>query len=423
MSTRLPSLIGPLLIGGAMLGRPLLAQDHPHAITVPLSGRRVLATVENVPVYNGGFGSGLTRDPRTGHWLALTDRGPNFDVAEDVKGFPVPAYQPMVGRFRLVGRGKNRSLVLVERIPLRARDGTPIVGLPNPPGAGATGERAVGLDGSELPPTPKGLDPEAIHALVDGTFWVADEYGPSLVHFDRSGRELERVSPYTAPKALPRILAARRPNRGFEGLTGSADGAKLFAILQSPLDNPKAAGRASRYIRIVVYHPSRGAAEQYLYPVEDARFFVGDLTLLPDGTLLVLENDGTPPGPTSHRRIYRIDLSGATPIGDESADETTIESLDSAGLARRSIAPATKTLVADLGKMGYRHDKPEGILALGPNEIAVINDDDFGISEGPNGLPIPKRLLGLDGPVDRNEVWIVRLPTALWKTPRPLERR
>ena len=181
--------------------------------------------------------------------------------------------------------------------------------------------------------------------------------GPSLIHFDRSGREIERVTPFSGDIALPRSLANRRPNRGFEGLTGDPNGTKLIAVVQSPLDNPKSAGRASRYTRIVIYHPGSGTAEQFLYPLEQARFFVGDLTLLPDGTLLVLENDGTPPGPASHRRIYRIDLTTATPIGEEPAAGPTIETLDSPGLAGRTIRPVAKSLVRDLTALGYRHDK------------------------------------------------------------------
>jgi hypothetical protein len=269
-------------------------------------------------------------------------------------------------------------------------------------------------DGRDLPATPNGIDPEGIHALEDGTFWIAEEYGPSLIHFDRSGREVERVTPFSPGKVLPRSLATRRPNRGFEGLTGDPDGTRLIAIVQSPLDNPKAAGRASRNTRIVIYHPASGTAEQFLYRLEQPQFFVGDLTLLPDGTLLVLENDGSPPSPASHRRIYRVDLTNATPIGEEPVDGPTIETLDSAGLAGRGIEPVSKTLVVDLAALGYPHDKPEGIVAIGPTEIAIINDDDFGITSGPGGRPVAKRLLGADGPIDQSELWIVRLPQPLW---------
>ena len=68
----------------------------------------------------------------------------------------------------------------------------------------------------------------------DGNFLVSDEYGPSLMEFDRSGK---LVKAYTVPANLvPRVGAAtdyntlppalnhgREVNRGLEGLVEGAD--------------------------------------------------------------------------------------------------------------------------------------------------------------------------------------------------------
>ena len=35
-----------------------------------------------------------------------------------------------------------------------------------------------------------GLDSEGLAALNDGTFWVSDEYGPHIVHYDANGKKL-----------------------------------------------------------------------------------------------------------------------------------------------------------------------------------------------------------------------------------------
>jgi len=43
---------------------------------------------------------------------------------------------------------------------------------------------------------PYGYDSEGLVALPDGTFWVSDEYGPYLTHFDANGYELGRLTPY-----------------------------------------------------------------------------------------------------------------------------------------------------------------------------------------------------------------------------------
>lgn len=378
----------------------------------------VLSTVGGTTIHSGGFGSSLAAAPGGDLLLVLTDRGPNYDVAEDTKAFPVPGYSPRVGYFRRTGS----SLTKVRIVSLTNADGTPITGLPNPAEQGGTGEIAVGLDGGRLPADTTSLDPEGIHPLQDGTFWVSDEYGPNLVHFDSTGRTLERINPTTTGRALPAVFAKRRPNRGMEGLTGTPDGATLVGLMQSPLDNPKAAGRASIHARILVFEPATGQSRQYLYPLDSAAFFTSDIVALGVQSYLVIEHDAIPAGAnpaSTQKKIFRIDLAGATDVSDSSNGATgllvggkTIEQLSVAELAAANILPVTKTLVADLLALGYPHDKPEGLVVLGPSEIGVINDDDFGITDGPGGRPAPK-LLPSTNTADVSELWLVQLATPL----------
>ena len=52
-------------------------------------------------------------------------------------------------------------------------------------------------------------DSEGLVAMPDGSFWVSDEYGPFITHFDGNGRQLDRLSPFdsTRPdgRGLPKI--------------------------------------------------------------------------------------------------------------------------------------------------------------------------------------------------------------------------
>ena len=203
-----------------------------------------------------------------------------------------------------------------------------------------------------------------------------------------------------------------------EGLTGTADGTTLVGMMQSPLDNPKAAGRASGHPRLLVFEPATGRSRQYLYPLDSSAFFTSDITALDDQTFLVIEHDALSYGGSVQKRVYRIDLRRATDVSDSEngaggllVNGKTIEALDRAELMAANIRPVTKTLVVDLPALGYPHDKPEGLVVLSPSEIGVINDDDFGITEGKGGRPVPK----LVGPatVDRSELWVIRLPAPL----------
>ncbi len=114
-----------------------------------------------------------------------------------------------------------------------------------------------------LPTDPYGLDTEGLQRDPrDGSYWLSDEYRPSIVHLDRHGVMLQRIVPagngaqdtdataatvplsdfYDGPaepklqELLPAEWKARRQNRGLEGLAMSADGTKLYAMMQNPLD-------------------------------------------------------------------------------------------------------------------------------------------------------------------------------------------
>jgi hypothetical protein len=393
--------------------------SRPSVSILPIEVRDSIASVGGVTVRNGGFGSAISRGP-DGQLYILTDRGPNYDFAEETKAFATPEVGPQVGVFEL----RNQEVALLRRIRLRNLDRSPLTGLPNPPGPGATGEAAVSPDGTRLKQDPNGLDTEGLHVLRDGTFWIADEYGPNLVHFDAAGQVLERVSPFgPRGRALPAALAKRRPNYGFEGLTGDETGRILVAILQSPLDNPRAAGRESIHVRIVLFDTQSGSTRQYLYPLDAAGFFATDIAWLSPTRFLVLERDvgfpgGDPPG--LQKKVFAVDLTEATDVSDSAdrpsgriANGKTLEAASTADLVVANIEPAAKSLVVDLVDLGYPHDKPEGLVVLGRNEIGVVNDDDYSIADGGGGVAAVKRL-PRTGQADAGFLWVIRLANPLW---------
>jgi len=393
--------------------------SRPSLSIIPIPVRDSIASVGGVTVRNGGFGSGISRGP-DGSLYILTDRGPNYDFAEETKVFAAPDAGPQVGVFER----KGNELTLLRRIRLRNIDGSPITGLPNPPGPGSTGETAVSPDGNRLEPDRNGLDTEGIHVVRDGSFWIADEYGPNLVHFDAAGQALERVSPFgPRGRALPAVLAKRRPNYGLEGLTGDESGRHIVGIVQSPLDNPRAAGRQSIHVRIVIFDTQTGSTRQYLYPLDAVGFFATDIAWLSPTRFLVLERDvGFPGGNPAglQKKVFLVDVTEATDVSDPAdrpsgrlANGKTLEAASTADLVVENIEPATKSLVVDLLDLGYPHDKPEGLVVFGPDEIGVVNDDDYSIADGGGGVAAVKRLPS-SGAVDAASLWVIRLTKPLW---------
>ena len=190
-----------------------------------------------------GIGSGAFRaagDPPNTIWT-VGDRGPNFTCGEaknvagvafpacdEVAGgriYPVPGYAPSIYRVMILGDGSFR---VTDVITLKDRDGRPLNGMPSPL-AVATTETPLDGKGRRLSRDVHGIDAEGIVRLADGTFWIADENGPSLMHFSADGRMILRHVPqgterdyagarYDVKGTLPAILARRQVNRGIESM-------------------------------------------------------------------------------------------------------------------------------------------------------------------------------------------------------------
>lgn len=374
----------------------------------------------SVQIRNGGFGSDAVADPNNPmRFYGLTDRGPNADYtssiyAPNAKIFPVPDYTPRIGHFEVQADGSVKQLA---EILLKDRTGKPVSGLPNPAGLGGTGEVAYGPDLKELTvdstkpydpvsnltkTDPYGIDSEGLAALKDGTFWVSDEYGPHMAHYNGNGVEIERINPFAADTrnkfVLPNEFSYRRANRGMEGLTITPDQKTLVGIIQSTLIIPDKKVQNLDITRIVTVNLETGEIGQYLYKQELNGNSNCAIVALSATSFLVLERDGEFPSlnPNAFKRVYKIDLNNATNLekvaasGDLKQDAQlgltlagkTLEQvvLDKgwAGLAAQNIVPVRKELVVDMVAKGkYPHDKMEGLWLIGGSRLGILNDDDF----------------------------------------------
>jgi Esterase-like activity of phytase len=139
--------------------------------------------------------SGLCQSPLDAPdiFWGVGDRGPNIKPGsaadkygtehlralaeiDGAKIMPLPATGPALARFRLSGD----TVVLEAVVEITDANGTGISGLPVPYGPHAEFEPVYDLAGAPLPTDPNGADSEGIAAMPDGSFWIAEEYGPSL---------------------------------------------------------------------------------------------------------------------------------------------------------------------------------------------------------------------------------------------------
>ena len=371
--------------------------DRGDVRVVPVPSVSIAVSGSGADVVMGGYGSSMCYNEADSCFWLLTDRGPNVDgPVPESKVFACEGFVPRVGRFRLDG-GK---LVKVGDILITDVDGNPFSGLPVYEGDGGTGEIGYDIRSEVICDTlHRGIDTEGLALVGDGTFWVSDEYGPYVMHFDADGRLIEEYTPFNG--GLPRILALRRPNRGMEGLTYSAENNTLYGIMQSPLYNPDSStGDVSSLCRIIGIDLENGVTTQYLYRLENPRNVVSDIMAMNDGRFLMLERDGAfPKGGEGFKRVYLTDLTDATEISQLDTEGVVPEMLSDEDLAGMQVQTATKELYCDIleSAPGYPHDKPEG-MCIAEGRLCIVNDDDFGIASHKisDGRVVEKTIPGTD---------------------------
>jgi hypothetical protein len=407
-----------------------------------------------------GFGSSLAPVPgRPGYFYGLTDRGPNADAPDGNKSEMVLSFTPEIGEFKLVN-GKAELQKTVTLKGPKSLGGVSYSGRPPHDTAEVIDDvaatNATLKDGAVTPQPvardPYGYDSEGLVALPDGTFWVSDEYGPYITHFDAKGFELGRLTPYRDSQDnkfhkilgyLPAVLADRLTNKGMEGLTITPDGRTLVGIMQSALQQPdlgstKASKVAATRIVTVDLHTYK--THQYLYLLDDPAT-TGDanseITALSSTKFLVDERDGNFE-PFAAKTLYEVDINGATDVSDMTIGGKSPEAFVGTDGTNAALAALTKagiqvaqkqpylqvgTLVSQLNPSGalFGHDKVEGVATTDAGKTLYLsNDDDFGIDTiavDPDGTwSVHQKVLPGTGQPDNGEILKVdtsKLPAVL----------
>ena len=440
------SRVPVVLFGVSLLGSGVaLAADQAQVTTATLANGQPLPRIATLPQFSEGGFSGLypvTGEPN--HYWTVSDRGPNGEPIGTpvLRPFPSPAFTPSI--YKIAIDPALHEMNIIERVPLKLPAGRvdplrAVVGGPSNhiTGFGNTGvsvaanvpvadeiavsdsnaDSFVNTSDTPFPYDPYGLDTEGIvfDPRDGGSFWLVEEYRPSIIHVALDGTLLQRYTPGgqnaanlgTAWSAvplsdvLPRAYSMRRDNRGFEGVALSPDGTTLYAVMQNPLAIPNAtcsavpgyAGAnnnrsATRIAKVDVTNPAAPVlVGDFIYTLDVAPgteitytdLRLSDLFWLGPDTLLVDERDDVG---LARRKLYQADLSSATNLLAPGAlDTSCVDTLKPSAVAARGIVAATKTPLLDLASTSaspaYPWDKVEGTVRLPSGNFAVINDNDF----------------------------------------------
>ncbi len=366
------------------------------------------------------IGSGVQR-LRGNRYLGVTDRGPNFTVGAN-RFFPLPQYTPTI----VLYQAKSSRLSIEATLPVVGQSGVGITGIPN----SATEDSVPFLSpDNPLPFNPSGMDVEDIHTLPGGGFVLVEEYGPSVVIVDDNGVVQRRYTPagktfagadYPVRDVLPAVLRNRRANRGFECVPISPDGRTAYVVTQSPMGATTAGGpyRESRVVRILRLDLSDPLNLQVTgqfvmrmspateYPAGNAQ---RDLKLSAgtwvshDVLLLVELNDVVGIGGV---RLLLVDLHGASNVhGLPAADTLDFEDVNKGPESLGVVPASTRVIYQQFETDAVRllpSGKLEGITILNANQVAISNDNDFGVGDVP-GAPSTLTVLRLGDQLPLNE--------------------
>jgi hypothetical protein len=232
------------------------------------------------------------------------------------------------------------------------------------------------------------FDVESIQRAKDGTYWIGDEFGPYLLHFDRAGRLLQAPIPLDGVRAPEN--PAGNPNlnssKGFEGLAQSPDGRKLYALLEGVV-----AGDAAGGLRLNEFDVAKReyTGKRWIYQLEDPANAIGDAIAVDDNRFLIIERDNGQGATAKFKRIFLA----------KKKNNGTLE----------------KTLVADLmnladprhlgstdGTFTFPFQTIEDVVILDDRTLGVVNDNNFPFSSGRT-----------PGQPDNNEFITIRLTDPL----------
>ncbi|MDR7382021.1 esterase-like activity of phytase family protein [Promicromonospora iranensis] len=155
------------------------------------------------------------------------------------------------------------------------------------------------------------FDIESLVRAADGTFWVGEEFGPFLLHFDADGTLLE--APYEFPDgkspANPYLEPGEKPNvpssRGFEALASS--GRHLYPVVEGALADDEDVRR--RWIYQFDTRRGEYTGKRWAYQTDREVNVIGDAFATGRDSMLLIERDDFEGDQSVIKRVYEIDLS------------------------------------------------------------------------------------------------------------------
>jgi hypothetical protein len=373
-----------------------------------------------------------------GTWWALTDNG--FGARDNSADA-----QLQINRIDPGFRVANGTPTVLQRIVLSDpfdkvpwqtvcdRNGQPLPDLlfnvlPPP------GQAVCGPDASRRILTGFDFDPESLVVGKDGSFWIGEEFGPFVLHFDGEGRLLHEpfaLEGVKSPQNPTLDIAHEAPNlaasRGFESLAISPDRMTLYPMLEGAVteDDPqdvriytfdiRKERFESHFVRLRLEMPGAKVNNLALLKTDHSSAYptavpptgtggqsVAELSAINDHQYLAVERDGNGDGTAAPRfkKVFLVDTKKA----------------DDGYVSKRLLVDLMA--IPDPGKVGgdgdffrFPFNTIESVHAVDATTIIVANDNNYPFSNG----RARSKSVDRSGPLapDDNEMILIGLGTPL----------
>jgi hypothetical protein len=314
----------------------------------------------------GGFSALL--DAGNGRFWAMPDNG--FGNKANSRSFLLRVYK--VRPNWETNRGGPGTVTILDDVTLHDPDEK----VPFPIVNENTGERL--LTGGDL-------DIESLRIGRDGTLWFGEEFGPFVVHTDANGKVLDPPVPTPGVRSPDSPYLMGRPNNlagssGFEAMALSKDGKTLYPILEGALigDDP---------LRRVVFEfdvvDRRFTGRRWTYRMSRPGTLVSDAVAYDGKRLIVLERDNGQGPAAEWKRAFIIDAPGRRDVIEKRqiVDLLNVRDRDEISLPARP---------GDFGlgdPFAFPYQTVESVLPVGKDELAFVNDTNFGSTGRNPNLP------------------------------------
>ncbi|TKX28818.1 glycerophosphodiester phosphodiesterase [Campylobacter sp. MIT 12-5580] len=251
------------------------------------------------------------------------------------------------------------------------------------------------------------FDPESFQ-IIKGEFWVGEEFGPFLLHFDKNGVLKEVFETYAQGAKLlspdhPSLELSSKPqskqasfnvrrSKGFEAMASSKDGSFLYPMLEGALfineeyENEK----GKQFTRILEFDVAKKkfTNKSYKYFFEENDHAIGDFNMIDEKYALVIERDNSSgvkdklcktkdtskcfESAAKFKRIYKIKLDEKSGIAQKIAYIDLMKIKDTHKLSKKPLVD---------GNFVFPFFTIEDVDIVDSSHIIVANDNNFPFSD------------------------------------------